>query len=269
MVVAYFAPHFCQMVAKNKMNIHLKNHERVDDLQIENLKIIQSDKYFCMGLDTVLLANFTRIKKADSVCELGSGTGALPLLLWSKEKTAHFTGIELMPELAEAFSRTIKLNQLEDNIKILNIDLKNAPNTLGKAKFSLVVTNPPYAPINIGRISENDLRASAMSEKNCTLEDVIKTASLLLNSEGRFAMVHRPNRIIEILTLMEKYRLTPKRLQLIQPNANSEANILLVEGIKNGKAGLRWEKTLNVYEQTGCYSEDVRKIFGSDKEMKL
>lgn len=237
------------------------NGERIDDLLWRNLKIIQNPEWFCFSLDAVLLAHFATIKSGDLVVDLGTGTGVIPLLLSARMKSARIVGLELKPEVAEMAQRSVSLNNLPDHIEIRIGDIKWAGSLLGKGAFDLVVSNPPYAPVGTGKISDSSIKAAARTEIFCTLEDVIREASLLLNTEGRFALVHRPARIGEILTLMRDYRLEPKRMRFVHPMMNREPNLILVEGIKKGKREVQVLPPLFVYQEKGIHSEEMKQIF--------
>jgi len=238
-----------------------QGEERIDDLLWRNLKIIQNPQWFCFSLDAVLLADFVTLRPGDRVVDLGTGTGVIPLLLSARVRSAHILGLEIKPEVAEMAQRSVLLNDLACHIEIKVGDIKSAVYQLGKGIFDLVVSNPPYAPVGSGKISGSFIKAAARTEILCTLEDVIREASALLNSEGRFALVHRPSRIGEILSLMRDFKLEPKRMKFVHPTASKEPNLVLVEGIKNGKKDVVVLPPLFIYQETGVYSEEMKTIF--------
>lgn len=238
-----------------------QSEERIDDLLWRNLKIIQNPEWFCFSLDAVLLADFVTLRSGDRVADLGTGTGVIPLLLSARVRSANIVGLEIKPEVADMAQRSVALNGLARHIVIKVGDIRSAVYQLGKGAFDLVVSNPPYAPVGSGKISSSFIKAAARTEILCTLEDVIREASVLLNSEGRFALVHRPSRIGEILFLMRDFKLEPKRMRFVHPAARNEPNLVLVEGIKNGKKDVQVLPPLFIYQETGVYSEEMKTIF--------
>ena len=236
-------------------------HERIDDLQINNLKIIQNPEGFCFGIDAVLLANFVKLKKNAKVADLGTGTAIIPILLAGKSKTSHFTALEIQKDIADMAERSIKLNRLENRIKILSIDLKDAEKFLEVNKYDVVTSNPPYMHSK-GLINADDKKAISKHEVKCTLEDVIKTASRLLRHNGRVFMVHRPIRLTDIMFYCRQYKLEPKYLQFIHPTYNKKPNLLLLECVKSAKPELKILDPLYVYNGEGEYTDDIFRIYG-------
>ena len=244
------------------MTIHkLTENQRIDDLYWCGLKIIQDDQYFCMALDAVLLADFVKVRARDKVVDLGTGNGAIPLLLWAKEQRAEYTGLEIMPNVLKLALQNAELNGLADKIKYIEGDIKNSSEFLGRGQYSLVVTNPPYAELGRGRVCESAEKAAARTEIYCDLEDVVREGAALLNSGGRFCIVHRPARLGDLMYLMGKYEITPKRMRLVYPKADKEPNIVLVEGQKYGNKGLVVMPPLIVYKDKKIYSEEMEEIF--------
>lgn len=239
--------------------------ERKDLLHWGNLQLSQEELGFCLSLDGVLLADFVTIKQKDVIGDLGTGNGALPLLLYCRSPQSRFTGLELQPQMAALAHRNVAANHLEDSIKIVEGNLQQATMLLGKGRFTLVVSNPPFFTPGTGRLSPHPLKAAARSELFCTLEDVIREGSSLLNSGGRLALIHRPERLSEICVLMERYGVTPKRLRLVQPKAGANPNLLLMEGIRGGKPGLTVEAPLLVYEGENSYSAELEQILAGRK----
>lgn len=243
------------------MNNLVQEHERVDDLQINNLKIIQNPKGFCFGIDAVLLANFVKLKKNAKVVDLGTGTGIIPVLLAGKSETSHITALEIQEEVANMAERSIKLNKLEDRIKILNIDLKDAEKSLEINGYDVVTSNPPYMHPE-GLINIDDKKAISRHEVKCTLEDVIRTASRLLKHNGRFFMVHRPIRLVDIMFYCRQYKLEPKNLQFIHSTYNKKPNLLLIECVKAAKPELKILDPLYVYNAEGKYTTEIFHTYG-------
>ncbi|RKD28832.1 hypothetical protein BET03_07320 [Thermohalobacter berrensis] len=245
--------------------VQLKEHERIDDLQCKGLKIIQDTTGFCFGMDAVLLANFCDIKNNSTVIDLGTGTGIIPLLVWAKNKVKKIYGIEIQKDVAEMARRSIRMNNLEDYIEILNFDLKEAPEKLGVNQFDAITTNPPYMEYGGGKVNPEDKKAISRHEIKCTLEDVIRVSSRLLRHNGRFFMVHRPHRIVDILWLLRKYKLEPKKIRFVHPKVDQKPNLVLVKSIKAAKPELKFERPLYVYNDDGTYTDEIYEIYNMNK----
>lgn len=243
-------------------SIKLAQHERIDDLITQNLKIIQSEEAFRFSTDAVLLANFINIKKNDKVIDLGTGGGVIPILLASKTKAREIYGLELQEQLVDMAKRSVALNQLEEKIKIIQGDLTKVKESFTAGSFDTVVSNPPYFPLDPGRqVNPNPVVAKAKHEVTATLQDVVQATSYLLNTNGRCAFVHRPFRLVDILTTMRQADLEPKRLRLVHPYFASEPSLILVEGIKKGKPGLKILPPLYIYNQEGKYTRELQEIY--------
>jgi len=249
-------------------NIILKEKERIDDLQCKGLKIIQDTEGFCFGMDAVLLSNYCDIKKGATVVDLGTGTGIIPLLLWAKNNIKKIHGIEIQEEVADMASRSVKMNELENSIEIHNIDLKDATEKLGVNIFDVVTSNPPYMNLGGGLINPDDKKAISRHEILTSLEDVIKTASKLLRHNGSFFMVHRPNRIVDILCFLRQYKLEPKRLRFVHPKIGHKPNLVLIKSVKASKPELKFENPLYIYNDDGTYTDEIYKIYGMNREEK-
>lgn len=244
------------------MEIKLKENERIDDLEFKNLKIIQNKNEFCFGMDSVLLSDFAKeIKNKSKILDLGTGTGILPILLSAKTENTIFFGIEIQEKMAEMATRSIKLNNLENRIKIINDDIKNLNNIFEKNSFDAVVTNPPYKKINSGLKNENEGKLISRHEIKCNLEDIIIASKNMLKDKGTLYMVHRPERIAEICEILRKYKMEPKKIRLVYPKINEEANLVLIKAVKNANKFLKIEKPLIVYKENGEYSDEILKIY--------
>ncbi|SHK09811.1 tRNA1(Val) (adenine(37)-N6)-methyltransferase [Tepidibacter formicigenes] len=245
------------------MDIILKKTERIDDLQIKGLKIIQDKEGFCFGIDAVLLSNFTSIKNNSKVADLGTGTGIIPIIIAGKSKAKEIIGIEIQEEVANMAKRSVKLNNLQDRVKIINDDLKNIENILEVNTFHVVTSNPPYMHPQ-GLKNRNDKKAISRHEIMCNLEDVIKAASRLLMHHGKFYMVHRPVRLADIITLSRRYKLEPKVIQFIHPKVGKAPNLMLVQFTKAGKAELKILDPLYVYKEDGDYTDEIKEIYAKE-----
>ena len=250
------------------MEIKLKENERIDDLEIKNMKIIQNKDGFCFGIDSVLLSDFAKeIKDNSKVVDLGTGTGILGILLCAKTNLKEILGVEIQEEVANMAQRSIELNNLKNRFKILNDNIKNIEknNINLKNNFDYVVTNPPYKKLNTGKINENEKKLISRHELTANLGDFIKTASFLLKDKGTLFMVHRPERLVDILEKMRKEKIEPKELKFIYPKINKEPNLILIKGVKNANPFLKIDKPLYVYNEDGNYTDDILKIYGKIK----
>lgn len=243
-------------------NVICGEAERIDDLQRNGYRIIQKKKGFCFGMDAVLLSGFAQVKEGEVAVDLGTGTGIIPILLEAKTNGKHFTGLEIQEEVAEMAGRSVRLNQLEDRVDIVRGDIKEASRLFGKASFDVVTSNPPYMNDNHGLKNPDLPKAIARHEVFCTLDDVCREASLLLKSGGRFYMVHRPHRLVEIITALKTYKLEPKRMKLVHPFADKEANMVLIEAVRGGKSMMKVEAPIIVYKEPGVYTQEIYDVYG-------
>ena len=244
------------------MDIELRPGERIDDLQRCGYGIIQNKDGFCFGMDAVLLSSFAQAKKGEAVLDLGTGTGILPILMAAKTEGSHFTGLEIQKTSADMASRSVQLNDLESKISIVEGDIKEAASIFGRASFDVVTSNPPYMTGKHGLVNPELPKAIARHEVLCTLEDVISQAAAVLKENGRFYMVHRPFRLAEIMALMVKYRLEPKRMQMVHPYIDREPNMVLIEGLKGGRPRITVERPVIVYKEPGVYTDEIYDIYG-------
>lgn len=247
---------------KVQMEKDLLEGERIDDLQINNCYIIQNPEKFCFGMDAVLLSGFANIKKGETVLDMGTGTGILPILLAAKTDGKHFTGLEIQEESADMARRSVALNNQQELIDIVTGDIKEASAIFGNAVYDVVVTNPPYMTGSHGIVNPKAAKAIARHEIMCTLEDVISQGAKVLKPNGRMYMVHRPFRLVDIFEMMVKYKLEPKRMRMVYPYADSEPSMVLVEALKCGKRRLTVEKPLIIYDENREYTEEIKNDYG-------
>lgn len=237
-------------------------NERIDDLEYKNLKIIQNKDGFCFGIDSILLTDFaSKIKDESKVIDLGTGTGIIGILLCAKTKLSKIIGVEVQKEVYEMAKRSIKLNHLEDKFEIINENVKNLQNKLEMGTFDVVVTNPPYKKEGTGITNENEKKLISRHEITATLEDFIKASNELLKDKGSLYMVHRPERLADIIETLRKYKLEPKIIRFVYPNIEKESNLILIKAIKNAKPFLKIEKPLYVYNENGEYTDEILKIY--------
>ena len=252
-----------EIIIQNEVVV--KENESIDDLQLKGLKLIQKKDSFRFGVDAVLLSEFANIKKNFRVIDLCTGTGIVPFLMLGKYAPKEIVGIEVQEEIAEMANRSTVLNNVEDRIKFINIDLKDIEFLKQLGRFDALTVNPPYKLNNSGIVNPSDKLAIARHEVLCTLEDVIATSRILLKDNGRMYMVHRPERLADILTLMRKYKIEPKRIRMVHPNTKKSPNIVLIEGQRDGGKFLKWDPPLYVYNDNGEYSDEINKIYGRSK----
>ena len=238
----------------------VKENERVDDLQ-NGYYVIQDAEKFCFGMDAVLLSGFAKVKKNEDVMDLGTGKGIIQILLRAKKQGNSFTGLEIQEECAQMAQRSVAYNHLEDSVKIVQGDIKEAADIFGAASFHVVTSNPPYMIGKHGLTNPHMPKAIARHEVLCTLEDVVSQASRVLKDRGRFYMVHRPFRLAEIMNVLTKYHLEPKRMQLVYPYIDREPNMVLIEALKGGNSRITVEPPLIVYEKPGVYTRNILEIY--------
>lgn len=242
--------------------IMLRDDERIDDLQRNHYGIIQRKGAFCFGMDAVLLSGFAAVKKGERVLDLGTGTGIIPILLTAKTEGEHFVGLEIQEESADMARRSVRYNHLEDKVDIVTGDIVEASRLFALASFDVVTSNPPYMNDAHGLKNPADAKAIARHEIRCTLDDVVREGTRVLKPGGRFFMVHRPRRLIEIIQTMKQYGLEPKRMKFVHPYVDREANMVLIEAVRGGGALLKVEPPVIVFNDQGEYSEEIRTTYG-------
>ncbi len=239
----------------------LRENERIDDLERDGLVIIQDNEHLSFGMDAVLLTSFAQIKPNARVIDLGTGTGIIPILLTAKTKAREFEALEIQPESADMARRSVEVNHLSDRIHITTGDIKDASKIFGASSFDTVTTNPPYMIAEHGKSSPNEALAIARHEIRITLEELLRESYRLLKTRGTFFMVHRPFRLAEIFSQMVSCRIEPKRMRLVYPFEDKEPNMVLIEGVKDGRSRLTVEPPLIVYESPGNYTEELKRMY--------
>ena len=219
------------------MTNNLRPGERLDDLQLGGLELIQNPSKFCFGVDAVFLSDFAKVKPGE-------------------------TGLDIQAETAEMARRSVAHNHLEDRISIVTGDIKEAAERFKPAFFDVITTNPPYMLADHGLRNPDDSKAIARHEVLCTLDDILRESMRLLQDKGRFYMIHRPFRLTEILTKMHEYKIEPKRIQFIHPYIDKEPNMVLIEGMKGGNPRMQVEPPLVVYQKDGSYTEELLALYG-------
>lgn len=242
----------------------LNENERIDDLQCKGRKLIQNTEVFCFGMDAVLLANYAVVNKNDKCMDLCTGNGVIPILMEAKTSGQKYACVEVQKISAELARRNVELNKVSDRIEVIEANLNDLKGIYENATFNVVTVNPPYMNENHGIVNLSAPKAIARHEILCTLEDIIEKSAWLLKSSGRFYMVHRPARLVEIITLCKKYKLEPKRIQMIHPHKNKNANMVLIEAVKGGKSQLTVEPALVVYNEDGSYTKELLSIYNNE-----
>lgn len=241
------------------------NSEQIDLLPQNKNKIFQDKNKFCFGIDAVLLSDFAKIKENENAIDLCSGNGIIPLLMVSKTKTAIFSTLEIQQECVNLAKKSIEINNLENRINVFCCDLKNAFSIFKKNIFDVVTCNPPYIKA-AEEIKKDEFTVNAKQiarhEILCNLEDVVKCASNLLKSNGRFYLIHKPFRLNEIFIILSKYNLEPKKMRLIYPYSSSkEPTMVLIEAIKCALPHLTIQNPLIIYDSIGKYTKEVELIY--------
>ena len=236
--------------------------ERIDDLERNGYRIIQNKNSFCFGMDAVLLSGFVEAEPADHIIDLGTGTGIIPILLRAKTGSKKITGLEIQESMAEMASRSVKLNDLENDIQIICGDIKEADRLFLAGTFDVVTSNPPYMKRNGGLTNPDEGKAVARHEIKCSFEDVAKAAKALLKPGGKFFLVHRPERLSEIIEALRKNRLEPKRMRFVHSFTDEKAIMVLIEASSGGGTFLKVEKPLIIYKDKNVYTDEIYEIYG-------
>lgn len=231
----------------------LRPGERLDDLQLNGLELIQDPAKFCFGVDAVFLSDFVKVKPGETVLDMGTGNGIIPILLSAKTAGRKFTGLEIQPETAEMARRSVAHNHLQDRIEIVTGDIKEAAEIFKPSFFDVITSNPPYMIAEHGLRNPDDAKAIARHEVLCSLDDILRESMRLLQDKGRFYMVHRPFRLTEILIKMNQYKIEPKRIQFIHPYIDREPVLVLVEGVRGARSRITVEPPIIIYgEKKDC-----------------
>lgn len=253
------------------MEIKINENERIDELGINELKIIQTKEYFCFGTDSVLLANFIKSeRKSNVILDLCSGSGVIPVIVSAKKNYKKIFGIELQKEMFDLFKKNILYNNLEEKIVGIHEDIKNVKEikkvvleNTGSEKIDIIVCNPPYKTLGTGLKTKHDVKTIAKCEVMCNLEDVVKTASKLLSKKGRLYLVHKPERLADLICIGRKYNLEAKEIQFVYPQVNKKASIVLISYIKDGGNETRVLEPLVEYNEDMTYTKEILKIYNS------
>ena len=246
-------------------NLLLKENERIDDLEFKNLKIIQKNDGFCFGIDSVLLSDFSKeIRNNSQVLDLGTGTGILSILLSEKTKLKKIYGIEVQKDIANMAERSVKLNKLDNKIEIINDDINNLENIFNENSFDAIVTNPPYKNENTGKKNDNEYKYISRHETTANLEKFIKIGFKMLKDKGFLFMVHRPERLADIIYYLRTNKIEPKKIRFVYSNKDKPPKLVLIKAVKNANRFLTVEKPLIIYDETGNYTSEILKIYNKE-----
>ena len=237
------------------MTSEIRPGERLDDLQIGGLELIQDPEKFCFGVDAVFLSDFVRVRPGESVLDLGTGNGIIPVLLSAKTEARHITGLEIQADTAEMARRSVAHNHLEDRIDIVTGEIKEAAELFRPAFFDVITTNPPYMLADHGIRNPDDAKAVARHEILCTLDDILRESMRLMQDKSRFYMIHRPFRLTEIMIKMHEYKIEPKRIRFIHPYIDKEPTMVLIEGVRGAKPRVTVEPPLIIFDRHGTQEE--------------
>ena len=234
----------------------LKPGERLDNLQIGGLELIQNPAGFCFGVDAVFLSDFVKVKPGETVLDMGTGNGIIPILLSAKTQGEKFTGLEIQPDTADMARRSVVYNHLEEKIEIVTGDIKEAAEIFRPAFFDVITTNPPYMLSEHGMRNPDDAKAIARHEVLCTLDDILRESMRLLQDKGLFYMIHRPFRLTEIMIKMNYYKIEPKRIRFIHPYIDKEPVLVLIEGVRGARPRVTVERPIIIYGGEGSRLKD-------------
>ena len=237
------------------MTSELRPGERLDDLQIGGLELIQDPKKFCFGVDAVFLSDFVRVRPGENVLDLGTGNGIIPVLLSAKTEARHITGLEIQADTAEMARRSVAHNHLEDRIDIVTGDIKEAAELFKPAFFDVTTTKPHYLLADHGMRNLDDAKAIARHEVLCSLDDILRESMRLMQDKSRFYMIHRPFRLTEIMIKMHQYKIEPKRIRFVHPYIDKEPAMVLIEGVRGARPRVTVEPPLIIYDRNGTAEE--------------
>ncbi len=241
------------------------NNLRTDDLQINNLKIMQDPSLFCFGTDSVLLANFAKPNKNALILDIGTGNGIIPLLLTAKVYAKKIIGIEVQKRSYSLAKKNVALNSLDELVEIIEGDIND--NTIFKGNtFDYITCNPPYKPLGGGIINPDDALKIARHEVLCTLSDIVRQSSRILKPSGKLSMVHKPERMAELIYTFKEYGIEPKRIQTVSSKEGLPPCLILLEGSKGGNPGLKFEKPILIYDNNGNYTAHIKTLYSKSKE---
>lgn len=255
---------------KNMKDLTLvQSNERIDDLERNGYQLIQNPEVFCFGIDAILLAHFAKVTSAKKkMLDIGTGTGIIPIVMHAIYQKGQYIGIDIQESMVEMASRSVKLNEIDDDVKMMTVDIKDYKNYFKSGEFDIITCNPPYMKGDCGLKNDNDSKTIARHEVKCTLEDIISAAGTMLKSGGKMCMIHRPHRLVDIFTLMRQYKIEPKVMRMIYPKQGKAPTMVLVEGVRDGRPELKVQEPLVVYTDDNEYTDEILEIYGKKGRMQ-
>jgi tRNA1Val (adenine37-N6)-methyltransferase len=248
-----------------KLGVSIRPDETLDGPLEGELRIIQKREGYRYSIDALLLSNFCRLKKGDIVVDLGTGNAIIPILLATRNVTNQFFGVEIQQELIEMAHRSVAINNMEGRINLIHCDVRDLERRLEKASFDVAISNPPYRPVQAGRVNPHPQKALARHEIRGSLKDMARIASFLLRSMGRFYVIYPASRTVDMVILLRESDLEPKRIQMVHANAKEDAKLVMAEAVKGGRREVKILKPFFVYGLKGGYTAEMKKIYSSIK----
>lgn len=241
----------------------VRSNERVDDLERNGYRLIQNPEVFCFGIDAILLAHFAKVSSyKQKILDIGTGTGIIPIVMHAIYKKGTFTGIDIQEEMIEMATRSVMLNEIQDDVTMKAMDVKTYKDHFTAGSFDIITCNPPYMKGDCGLKNEHPSKTIARHEVTCTLGDIITASSYMLKYGGKMCMIHRPHRLVDIFYEMRKNNIEPKVMRMVHPKEGKAPTMVLVEGVKNGNPELRVQPPLYVYNLDGTYTDEINEIYG-------
>jgi len=249
-------------------------NERIDDLNINGLKVIQNREYFMFGIDSVILSSMVKSNsKSNVIVDFCTGSAVIPILLTTRVKYKRIIGVELQNEMYDLAVRNVKLNNLTNDISVLNQDIKEykkiieyiRDNVTSSGNVDVVVCNPPYKEVGTGIINENNVKYIARHEDKCTLDDIFIASSKLLKTKGKLYLVHKPDRLADLICMARKYNLEVKEITMLQPTKSKKPSIVFLEYVKDGNKGVNILPNILEYDEEGNYTSKIKEIYRMEK----
>ncbi len=241
--------------------LSLIEDEEIHDLGFLDLKIIQKNHGFKFGVDSILLTDYAKhIKKNSIVMDIGTGTGIIAILLAAKTSLKKIYAVEIQPELADMARRSVILNHLNDKVEIINANIKDICNYVNKNSVDVIVSNPPYKKVDAGLKNTEKIKLISRHEVECNFDDIARESRKLLKDNGSIYVIHRPERIADVICTFRKYKLEPKKIRFIQSRVNEAPKMFLIKAVKGAGEFIKVEKPLVIYED-GEYTEELKKIY--------
>ena len=243
------------------MKVPIFPDETLDRLLSKTLKIIQKRKGYRYSIDAILLAHFCRLRRGDHVIDLGTGHAVVPLLLARRGLASRIVGVEIQATLMDIARRNVAINNMEEKITLMHRDVRDLSGSLDGASFDVAITNPPYRPVQTGRLNPDPQKAVARHEIHGSLQDMVRVAAFLLRPKGRFYLVYPASRTVDMVLTLRESELEPKRMQVVHSRSGDRAKLILAEAIKGGRRELTILNPLFVYDQAGRYTKEMKEIY--------